>query len=444
MLPSQSPTADVYDANATSFSSFSNSSVLICTNNTLPLHGQCSACLSKHYALFNLLAFVMMLIMLIISFHTVSPPHIFNYIQHLQSIGMLCLIQNVKLPLLVMNTLQQVYYWSGFDWTAIVTPDCLWGTSTSRFIVTCLPISLASLLQVVRNAFLKRCDTFPTYYSLGLLLFLPSVLVTVGEAVLCEGDYFCASAGSWWPRLVPPLSIFFCATHFISLILSIVQERHLTDSILHRIFRYWWWSYETILRRLIQVSFIFFYEGRQCLLLFTGLDLCSTIWHFIFSPWAKPLPSCSVNTLLCFCQISLSAIAFIGEKSSDLSIVLGIFVLLLTFGSIIAGLLFMDSSDVANDSNSTALDDEEEQAPTKRISDVDGDDQSVTPTFDAELPTAPADKQQLEMAEPVDDPSQLEQEVVANAFHVSAPPISVLYDQAFSHSDQTLLASNHN
>jgi len=508
---SLSPTVAANDADDSTVVSISNSSMLVCTNNTFALHGQCSDCVLRNYSLFNLLAFVMMFILLMISFRAVSPSYIFLCMAYLQSMGMLSLVKNVEWPVLVINALQHIQYWAGLDWAAIVAPDCLWGTLTSRLVVTSLPVALATLPLGVSNVCLKRYETFITYYStwssLGLLLAIPSVLVTMGEAVLCDGDYFCASNDSWWPLLVPPLAIIFCVAHFIWLAMSISQERHLRDSILQSIYRYWWWPYEILVLRVIQVSCLFFYDGIHCLILFAGVDLCSVILHLALSPWTNPPPS-HTNAILCFCLVAFSLMGTVlssigGEHyESDLTAFLGVIVLLLVSGSIIMGLMracdrhVPAEVSVVRESYSMHDDPEEQSKRSNAFSTAEVEDNlSIGPglvaNFGTELPSSKGvntfdtsnsfQEEHAKGVNPFDTSNSFQEEharvsqdsmddsmdriagsqavnpfgssssvqeheeTIANAVPLpaSAPPIGILYDQTFSLSDQSLLVHKY-
>jgi glycosyltransferase involved in cell wall biosynthesis len=284
---------------------------------------------------------------------------------YLQSMGMLSLIQNLEWPYLVQQSHKHFFIWAALDWAGILALPC-WGVSIHvvRLLSATLPLAIATLPLDISHIFLflgcirsydaveAFIDRYNNWSILVLLLYLPSVLVTIGDAIHCEGDTFCLSTDSWLERFVPPmvLCIGFCHVVWLSLGVFRRRQHNVSKNFVLRTFSYWWWPYEVILRKTVTVMTLFLLQGTKCLFLVVAVDVASSLLHVVLRVYgndARPRIRRVVSGILFFSLLVFTFVAILYAElmnprfhyQSYWATVFGIIALCLTLGSVSIGFL---------------------------------------------------------------------------------------------------------
>jgi hypothetical protein len=338
----------------------------VCANSTVALHGSCIECPSStHWSL--VLAYCLTFLALAMLFRLGCAAFLFCTLDFYQTIGLLSLVRNVTWLRPLSPVLRHLEYWAALDWLGVF-PCITTSMQGSRVVLIALPFLVATVpLDICQLVASMRicCKSYQgaqewihrfiyQWSILLLLLTLQSVAVTTAEAVLCQGvdgGVFCLKSENWFDRCLPFVSLLLGVFHLGWLIIIIWRKRDVTISVIQRIFRYWLWPFEFVIRKLVIVVIVFLWEGSKALHLIVAITVACGLIHLFLRPYGDDhYPGRTKSLVSICCMASLLFLSLIQvlqdrhESASNeqdiVSMVLGCIVMALMFGPFFLGLLW--------------------------------------------------------------------------------------------------------
>ena len=288
----------------------------VCTNSTVSLHGECVDCpVSIHWSL--VLAYSLSILTLVLMFRFCCPAFLFCSLDFFQTIGLLALVRNVTWLYPLSPVLRQLEYWAALDWLGVF-PCITSSIQGNRLLLISLPFLVATVpldfCQLVANITIC-CKSYHVaqewihrfiyqWSILLLLLTLQSVAVTTAEAVLCQGvdgGVFCRHSANWFDRAVPYVSLVMGVFHVGWLLIIIWRKRDVTISMIQRVFRYWLWPLDFVVRRLVIVVIVMLWEGSKALHLIVAISVASGLCHLLLRPYGDDHRPGRAKSLVTIC-----------------------------------------------------------------------------------------------------------------------------------------------